>query len=92
MHDDAMVIAVRVLTAARRSQQAHHDDVEELLRVLPQCTGLAPDELACEVIQKLIHAIAVHRGGCGRRVLPGIAGNVSFASGHSRLHTSTGAV
>jgi hypothetical protein len=55
MQDDAMVIAVRVLTAARRNQPARHDDVEELRRVLPGCAALASDELACEVIQKLIH-------------------------------------
>lgn len=51
---DAMMIAVRVLTALNEKRPPDPDDLGYLRRFAPRAAELPPDELACEAIQQAI--------------------------------------
>lgn len=53
-HLAAMQIAVRVLTAIGARTAPDPADVHFLRTYAPKLTGLATDELACEVIQQVL--------------------------------------
>jgi hypothetical protein len=58
----AMRTALRVLMAITDRAQPDPVDVEELRRVAPECSALATDELACEVVQRALQKRAVAYG------------------------------
>jgi len=49
---EAMKTALRVLTAIVERREPASHDVEDLVRYRGTGSGLPPDELACEVIQR----------------------------------------
>jgi hypothetical protein len=51
---DAMMIAVRVLTALNEKRPPDAGDLGHLRQFAPLAAELPPDELACEVIQQAI--------------------------------------
>jgi hypothetical protein len=50
----AMKTASRVLMAVTDRAAPDPDDVEDLLRLAPDCSALPIDELACEVVHRLL--------------------------------------
>jgi hypothetical protein len=51
---DAMMIAVRVLTALNEKRPPDPDDLDYLRRLAPVSAHLPPDEMACEVIKQAV--------------------------------------
>jgi hypothetical protein len=58
---DAMKVALRVLTALTERRDPAAEDLADLRTYAPDANRLAPDELACEVIQRSIKARAAAR-------------------------------
>jgi hypothetical protein len=58
---DAMKVALRVLTALTERKDPTAEDLSDLRMFAPDANRLAPDELACEVIQRSIKARAMAR-------------------------------
>ena len=52
--DDAMRVAVRVLTAITEECDPIDADIQELHRLAPSLANASVDELACDVIQQVI--------------------------------------
>lgn len=51
---EALLTALRVLTAITNRQMAERSDVEELDRLAPLLVGSPPDEIAVAVIQQAL--------------------------------------
>jgi hypothetical protein len=61
----AMEAALRVLTAITERRPPNPADVAELHSFAPDTQDVAPDELACEVIQQAIRATQMEKAQSG---------------------------